>query len=305
MEYYRAFGLVFASEIPLADFLPTPPAPPAVTIRRAPLAPLQRDTPGVLSHSDGPLFLADETAFRLHVAEVASYAVENGCSIWVDACAGATGVQVGLFLRACCLGALLHQRGILTLHASAIETPHGAVLFAGQSGAGKSTLLGTFLGRGYRMLADDMTAVTVAENGLPLVHPAFPRTRLCPDSARYLGHEVGCLGDSKKLEVSHPHAFAASATPAQRIFFLSPAHCDGIEVEDLARVRRFHAILSQTYRTEYMRGLRQKSAHFRVAAALAADVPMHRIRRSTQVFDPQSLADRIEEKLQEVCPCPL
>ena len=49
--------------------------------------------------------------------------------------------DVRVFLLGSCIGALLHQRGILVLHAGAIHTDKGAVLFTGPWGIGKSTLL--------------------------------------------------------------------------------------------------------------------------------------------------------------------
>lgn len=47
---------------------------------------------------------------------------------------------------------LLYQRGILPLHGSTIETPQGAVMFAGVSGSGKSTLAASFHAHGYAVL---------------------------------------------------------------------------------------------------------------------------------------------------------
>ena len=70
---------------------------------------------------------------------------------------GSLGSDIRVFLLGSCLGALLHQRGVLALHASAIETDQGAVLFMGDSGMGKSTTLQAFIKRGYKMLADDIT----------------------------------------------------------------------------------------------------------------------------------------------------
>ena len=57
------------------------------------------------------------------------------------------------------MGAALHQRGILPLHANAVEIDHRAVAFMGASGAGKSTLAAWFHDQGYPILADDVCVI--------------------------------------------------------------------------------------------------------------------------------------------------
>jgi hypothetical protein len=78
--------------------------------------------------------------------------------------------------KACSNFRSFHQ---LPLHASAIETPHGAVSIAGEIGCGKSTLAAVFHRRGYRVLADDVCAVSLNGVGQPIVIPAYPQLNLC------------------------------------------------------------------------------------------------------------------------------
>jgi len=53
------------------------------------------------------------------------------------------------------MGALLHQRNILALHAGTIAVNGGSVIFCGPSGIGKSTLAAGFRRRGYPNVAGD------------------------------------------------------------------------------------------------------------------------------------------------------
>ena len=57
------------------------------------------------------------------------------------------------------------------LHASAVRVNGKAILFCGPSGAGKSTLAAALAQRGYPFITDDFCAVTVTEDGTPMVHP--------------------------------------------------------------------------------------------------------------------------------------
>ena len=100
--------------------------------------------------------------------------MRDGNQIVIDAAPDATDRNVRLFLLGSALGALLHQRGLLPLHANAIDLGGGAVAFSGHSGAGKSTIAAWFHDRGHRILADDVCVVGFDQSGRALVH-AVPR----------------------------------------------------------------------------------------------------------------------------------
>lgn len=77
---------------------------------------------------------------------------------------------------------VLHLRGQLSLHASAVARPDGSVLaFAGPSGAGKSTLA-TRLGLRGALVSDDCLALEPSA-GRVTVLPSYAAARLCSDAA--------------------------------------------------------------------------------------------------------------------------
>ncbi|MDP3034261.1 MAG: hypothetical protein Q8M97_04020 [Methanobacteriaceae archaeon] len=89
------------------------------------------------------------------------------------------------FLRALilgpALGILLHQRGRLVLHASAVHMNDVAVAFMGHNGAGKSTTTFSFMNSGYPLIADDILSIEFRDN-IPVVFPGLPRIKLWPES---------------------------------------------------------------------------------------------------------------------------
>ncbi|MDP2836328.1 MAG: hypothetical protein Q8N97_05045 [Methanobacteriaceae archaeon] len=89
------------------------------------------------------------------------------------------------FLRALilgpALGILLHQRGRLVLHASAVNMNDGAVAFMGHNGAGKSTTTFSFMNNGYPLISNDILSIEF-RNNLPVVYPGLPRIKLWPES---------------------------------------------------------------------------------------------------------------------------
>ncbi len=73
----------------------------------------------------------------------------------------------------------LALRGRFCLHASAVGTPSGAVLFSGPSGIGKSTLADALMHEGFKRLADDLLPVTLV-GGEPMCCPHFRQPKLAP-----------------------------------------------------------------------------------------------------------------------------
>jgi hypothetical protein len=67
--------------------------------------------------------------------------------------------------------ALIHGRE--ALHASAVATPAGVVGLLGVMGGGKTTLACELLGRGHRLMCDDVLVVERAADGI-LAHPGPP-----------------------------------------------------------------------------------------------------------------------------------
>jgi hypothetical protein len=76
----------------------------------------------------------------------------------------------------------LAVQGTFCLHASAVLTHEGAVLFAGDSDAGKSTLAARLSAKhGFQRLSDDITPFTADGTGC-FVLPHFPQLKLPPES---------------------------------------------------------------------------------------------------------------------------
>ena len=167
-------------------------------------------------------------------------------------------------LHSCCLrlyllgsvfGALLHQRRLLVMHASTIQTARGAVLFVGDSGHGKSTLLGGLGATRYAMLADDVTAVTVDSSSGPVALASFPHLRLCADAAARLDcplealprvHSPGKVPVDKYLvPVTH---FCATPLPIHAVYSLNVHATPDIHLEPMDTVHRFELVGGNTYR---------------------------------------------------------
>ena len=156
----------------------------------------------------------------LVVDKTARYFVADGSRIVVQPEEGASSRNVRLFLLGSAFGLLLHQRGLLPLHANAVEIDGRAVAFAGGPGAGKSTLAAWFSDRGFALIADDV-AVIDFEGKTPIIQPGLPRLRLW-ERAIERPAAIRRTIPSRSREMP-PTTSATSSSPAQR----SPANRDG------------------------------------------------------------------------------
>jgi hypothetical protein len=92
-------------------------------------------------------------------------------------------------------------RGYEALHASALQTPHGAVALLAPSGTGKTTLALELLAHCCSLLGDDILALSAGEEGV-LAHPATPHMNLEPEVAERAAWEglvepLACFGDEE------------------------------------------------------------------------------------------------------------
>ena len=80
----------------------------------------------------------------------------------------------------------LLQRGIESLHASAVAIDGRAIILVGDSGYGKSTLTAALLQRGAQLVTDDLLVLN-EKNGALHVTPGAFRLKLAPETAAQLG----------------------------------------------------------------------------------------------------------------------
>ena len=91
--------------------------------------------------------------------------------------------------QAASMGALLHQRGLLAIHGSAVRNDKNTCIITGKSGVGKSSLAAGLLELGYTLVADDISVIGNLENGGFFVHPGIPSLKLWKDVLLHLKQE--------------------------------------------------------------------------------------------------------------------
>jgi len=294
---YSAYGLIFQSDIELPELIEAS-GRTDVFLRIG-------QVPDCLESFEGEsqVYQVNKHQFLLKLDGVASYYVQNGNEIVIQPSLQSTDNEMRLFLLGTCLGVLLHQRGILALHASAINTEHGAVLFTGQQGSGKSTLMTAFVQHGYFMLSDDVTGILLDRQGKPIVLPAIPRSKLWADTIQHLGYDPVNLTrlrpGEEKYELTVRESFTQRPTALSNIYLLSCCEEDEIEMETLDHLQGFQVILNNTYREFFLDGLGRRKSHLKLAAATARYARINRVCHPIKFQQLDHLVEMIEADFSE------
>ena len=293
--YYSGYGLTIKSDLRLPELEAACESESDVTIQLG-------SVPASLSNpvAEGVAWQAAPNQLLLRVHNVARYLITNGDTITIEPCASSGENDLRIFLLSSAWGALLHQRGFLTLHASAIATERGAVLFAGKSGAGKSTLATAMEQQGYALLSDDKTAITFDTQQRPIAVPAYPTRRLWVDSARRLGQpidETQRLRANLNKYVSRVENFCTEPQSIHAIYLLQSHNRPTIEYEQRFGTDSLTALVQFTYRKKMLYGLGGRQSQFKMASALANAVQVIAVRRPIDPFMLDELVALVEEQI--------
>jgi hypothetical protein len=184
MYSYYAYGLSIDSEISLPELVIAQTNRADVTIRLGKLD----FTPVCAERGEG-MFPVNEEETGFFWEKVGTILVRRGREIIVDPIAGTDERLIRLPLTGVALGMLVHQRGFLVLHASAVAINGEVAAFLGGKGWGKSTLAAKLYRRGHTLMSDDVVALSITDDNPPMVVSGYPQFRLWPDSA------IASLGD--------------------------------------------------------------------------------------------------------------
>jgi hypothetical protein len=290
---YKIFNLNVSSSIACPELIPGNHAQPDVTIRlgRVP----KKLTNVVRSEID---YQASPEEFLLDIEEVAKYFITDGTKILIERYPEGDDDSIILYLLGSAMGALLHQRGMLPLHGSAIEFNGKSIVFTGPSGIGKSTIAGTFHKHNYCILADDVCVLAFNHEGSPVVLPGYPYLKLWSDSAQILGQDVSrlrkVLPDMNKHKVPLLNSFCQTPVPLSRVYLLDSSENGKPSIETIQGAAKLSVLLENTYRSNFLLGIGGLQSHFQKCAEVANRIVIKKVIRSDCNFILEELIERLE-----------
>ena len=302
MRCYCAYGLHIRSALrlpfdPVADqraadvtvhlgAVPnTLPAGAGRLVQHAPLVVVEVDAPGV---------------FLMQVEGVARYLIAEGRDVRIEPLGG-DHADIASFL-ARLWPVLLQQRGVMPLHAAAVRTTAGAVLLLGHSGHGKSSLAATLVERGYALLADDVTGL-VLRDGQPTALPSFASLRLWKQTLEKMRMSPEVRSRVRQGVEKYwvkASSVCTRALPVRAAIVLTPSQGTDIRMAALSPNDAFWLLCEHTHRKRALRAMGQGPTLFRVATAMARQVPMLRAWRPHHPFLLEELANHVEARMAEL-----
>ncbi|MEO9130786.1 MAG: hypothetical protein ABI240_06220 [Sphingomonas sp.] len=261
-----AFGLRWASDVPLGSFAEAPlDAPADVTIRRVvalePREAIVTITNAILC-SDGVRFAMDDG--------VTVDIYPPGRIDWMAGPDWRGHFQPQFFGTLTAL--LLAWRGSVPIHGTAVEIDGKAWLICGKSGAGKSTLGAALIASGAaRLISDDLSALTMVGGAVPSLYAGRPGMRLFPAIARLMEKAGAGAPHSEpgndKLVIKPPRAPPLSPIPLAAVILLGEGETSlPWQKEAMLREHRF--------RPRWMDAIPGHEARDRIIRSLAATVMM-------------------------------
>lgn len=288
MFSYTAYGLNIRSEIHLSARAGTASAPD-INVRRGnvQLPPEADDRPMWTTRND--------IYFRF--PDVGKIQISSGSEIVIDT-AGVDDRVAGLFVVGPAMGAVLHQRGLLVLHGSAVVVSGGVVAFLGYSGWGKSTMAAAMVKLGNAGFCDDLVPVSLS-NGAPSVSPGYPFLKLAPESGDILGHGnvewTPLLPNDNRCMIAVEGPNPGVSVPLSRIYVLREG--ERPEIESLEPQDAAVELIRHSYGLPWVRKSGMAARHLECCAALVDRVPIFRLFRPRRL----DLVPEVAELVQRDC----
>ncbi len=171
----------------------------------------------------------------------------------------------------------LSLQGKRVFHASAVDSPTGALVFLGESGRGKSTLAASFALAGHRFLTDDALLLEPRAGGFA-VQPSHPSIRLWKDSRDELVGDVAHLAPAvqytskARLLSGNGLAFCSEERMLRRMYFLGAGDANQVSFAPMTPGEAVMGLVSNSFLLE-IEGRESLAGHFNQVAELA-DLPV-------------------------------
>lgn len=288
---YRVYGLRVDSEIEIPELLPDFEGNPDVSIilGKVPVTLPKYQVKGVF-------YQAIKNDFLFRMDQVGAFRVCEGEEITVELIPDGNPELMRVFLLGSVFGALLHQKGILALHGSAVAYENGGLIITGRSSSGKSTLAASLAGKGYPFITDDISALHRCEKGFQ-VHHGIPQMKLWKDVVNKLGLNEGLKKVRPSIEKYRNQVvsgFKSQATDVSRIIVLGSKNTPGIDIKEIYGLEKFKLLKENTYRYQFINGLQVTDQHFLSISDLASSVKIFKVERPTSPLMIKELADEVE-----------
>ena len=205
----------------------------------------------------GPDYQVSQSEFALQAEGVGSFFVRNGCEVDYSVANGADPGWVKLYLNTRVLVALLHQRQIISFHASSFVNAGSGVMILGETGAGKTSLTVAFALKGAGFLSDDLTPV-IFKDSTPQIWPLNRDLKLRENTIVQLGISRDKLKNAERGTGKQYLNFRradVSDYPLHTILKIETDDSNKVEFHEPAAAEKFSLLRSDICSWEILAGM--------------------------------------------------
>jgi len=273
LEYtYWAYGLKVGSQIPFPELLPLQnDAPCDITIVCGKMPFIEKTLNGF--HSED--YDITSTSYRISIKDVASYCVQEGKNIIIEADENAEQESIRLFCLSNAFAAALHQRKTIPIHCAALIDKGELVLILGNSGAGKSTTMASLMKQGLMPFSDDVCVpLHNPRTGNISLFSSYPMMKFWKETLELMGLENAVdrkiRPDMEKYGIYFHQSFLTDALTPKLIILLEKSdQVSSPTIEQISGIELFKQLESNAYRGEYLEFSDLKKEHFMLFTQLA------------------------------------
>ena len=245
--------------------------------------------------------------FLCYIKSIGGVKVCNDSKIIVSPEDGAEEKGFRFLVSGVAIGFLLHLRGLLTLHASAVAIQGRAVAFVGRTGMGKSTTAAALHSRGHSVVTDDLLVLDTAGESVQ-AYPGFPHLKLTPESIiksvnKDPNHVPKIDPEGPKHSFAAEENFADKPLPLQCIYVLDYKEDESPALHSsapLSKALTGKDACIELVRNSYVARLLPEEAispnHLKRSAEIAQRVPVRRLYRERSLSNLSTLAAFIEQE---------
>jgi hypothetical protein len=290
--FYNCFGLNIKSQISFPELRPGKNNFNAIIHfdreKKFPIEGLKKDTVTIKTSSNDISFIFDtKPLFR----------VRNGKEIIVNSDFKIEDMLLRSLLLGQGMGILLHQKGYLVLHGSAVKMGDNAIGFIGDCGEGKSTTTAALNSRGHPLITDDVLVIGFDKNNKPVLLPSFPRIKLWDDVIDLLteGKEFFPKIHPKFQKYSYniDENFVEDQLPLKTLYVIEKS-----EKNIITPLKSQQDALIELVRNAYMIFLlnkKEKNENLIQSARTVNNIDVKRLRRSNSLKDIEELLNILED----------
>ncbi len=240
--------------------------------------------------------------FSMQVEEVGSFYAAGGAEAEYSVLQGADPGWVRLYLNGQVAVALMHQRGMMTLHASSFVHNGKGVMILGESGAGKSSLTASFAIGGAGLLTDDITPV-VMKDTRPHIMALHESIRIRKNTAEQLNIDGSLLREAESgtgKQYMKAGVGNVAHHPLDVILRVEVGDVDAPVIEEPLPAEKFSFLRSEICMSELLAGMAEtETAYLHQLVRIIEEVPFARVVRPAgiKIADLHSVVERFLDRL--------